>query len=80
MKRDMYPSGNTAGWSTEYGRPDIPKLLKGYEGSFGRRTAVFVCGPETMRRDVQSCVADMQRKVWQAKSDEVFLRVESYRL
>lgn len=67
------------GWSTEYGRPDIPFMLRGFESRFGKRTCVFVCGPPSMRVDVATCVARMQREVWgDATKDEIFLHTENY--
>jgi hypothetical protein len=69
------------GWSTEYGRPDIPYLLRGMSKNFGRRTCVFVCGPPTMRVSVSDTVADLQRSVWSDSSrDEIFLHAENYAL
>ncbi|MCJ1279211.1 hypothetical protein MMC21_007035 [Puttea exsequens] len=66
-------------WSTEYGRPDIPYMLKGFEREFGRRTCVFVCGPPSMRVDVQRVVAGMQRGVWSgSEREELFLHTENY--
>ncbi|QCT69604.1 hypothetical protein E1952_14805 [Staphylococcus aureus] len=43
------------GWSTEYGRPDIPFMLREMSKEWtGRRTCVFVCGPPSMRIDVSN--------------------------
>ena len=67
------------GWSTEYGRPDIPYLLKGLSKNFGRRTCVFVCGPPSMRINVSDTVAELQRSVWSDNTrDELFLHTENY--
>ncbi|UPX15984.1 uncharacterized protein EKO05_0006412 [Ascochyta rabiei] len=69
------------GWSTEYGRPDIPFLLKGLSKGFGRRTCVFICGPPGMRVSVSETVADLQRSVWSdGERDEIFLHAENYAL
>jgi NAD(P)H-flavin reductase len=69
------------GWSTEYGRPDIPYLLKGLSKNFGRRTCVFVCGPPTMRVSVSETIASLQRSVWSdSNRDEIFLHAENYAL
>ncbi|KAF1851650.1 metalloreductase-like protein transmembrane component [Cucurbitaria berberidis CBS 394.84] len=69
------------GWSTEYGRPDIPYLLKGLGRNFGRRTCVFVCGPPSMRVSVSETVAQMQRSIWSdSNRDEIFLHTENYAL
>ncbi|GAB7348101.1 hypothetical protein MBLNU459_g6125t2 [Dothideomycetes sp. NU459] len=68
------------GWSTEYGRPDIPYMLKDMsKGWTGRRVCVFVCGPPSMRVDVSNSVADLQRSVWSDSGrDEIFLHAENY--
>ncbi|KAF1929255.1 uncharacterized protein M421DRAFT_61047 [Didymella exigua CBS 183.55] len=69
------------GWSTEYGRPDIPFLLKGLSRNFGRRTCVFICGPPSMRVSVSETVANLQRSVWNDPNrDEIFLHAENYAL
>jgi predicted ferric reductase len=69
------------GWSTEYGRPDIPFMLRGFQREFGRRTCVFVCGPPSMRIDVQRCVARMQRQVLTNSGiNEIYLHTENYAL
>ena len=82
MRFAFLPSGATKkeGWRTEYGRPDIPYMLRGLERELGRRTCVFVCGPPGMRRDVQSCVASMQRSVLRGEGgrEEVYLHTENY--
>ena len=84
MRFAFLPSGATKkeGWRTEYGRPDISYMLRGFEREFGRRTCVFVCGPPSMRRDVQSCVAGMQRGVLRGEGarEEVYLHTENYAL
>ena len=68
------------GWRTEYGRPDIPFMLRCFEREFGKRTCVFVCGPPSMRRDVQRCVAGMQRAVMKGEKgrEEIYLHTENY--
>lgn len=70
------------GWSTEYGRPDIPYMIKDMSKEWtGRRVCVFVCGPPSMRLDVSSSVADLQRSVWSDSGrDEIFLHAENYAL
>ncbi|ETN40299.1 uncharacterized protein HMPREF1541_04575 [Cyphellophora europaea CBS 101466] len=69
------------GWRTEYGRPDIPYLLKGLAREFGRRSCVFVCGPPQMRVDVSRTVADLQKEVWSdSAKDEIYLHAENYAL
>lgn len=81
------------GWSVDYGRPDIPYMLKemakaspgspengqGWREGFGRRTCVFVCGPPGMRVDVANTVARMQADIWgDPDRDEIFLHTENY--
>ena len=69
------------GWRTEYGRPDIPYMLKGFSKDFGRRTCVYVCGPPSMRMDVANTVAKLQSTIWSDKGkDEIFLHAENYGL
>lgn len=81
MRFAFLPSGvaKKDGWRTEYGRPDIPYMLKQFSRDFGKRTCVFVCGPPSMRIDVANCVADLQKEVWSNSGrDEVFLHTENY--
>lgn len=81
MRFAFLPSMATkkVGWRTEYGRPDIPFMLRGFQREFGKRTCVFVCGPPGMRIDVQRCVARMQRQVLSDSGiDEIFLHTENY--
>ncbi|MCJ1469697.1 hypothetical protein MMC07_008333 [Pseudocyphellaria aurata] len=81
MRFAFFPSvsAKKEGWRTEYGRPDIPFMLRGFEREFGKRTCVFVCGPPSMRVDVATCVARMQREVWSDEGkDEIFLHTENY--
>ncbi|KAL6243297.1 hypothetical protein RBB50_009849 [Rhinocladiella similis] len=74
-------SNRRDGWRTEYGRPDIPYMLKGLSKEFGRRTCVYVCGPPEMRTDVANTVARLQRDVWSdSGKDEIFLHAENYAL
>ena len=70
--------GVKTGWNTEYGRPDIPYMLRELRPGFGRRACVFVCGPESMREDVQRCVAGMQSGVARGGVEEIFLHTENY--
>jgi len=55
-------------------------MLRGFEKECGKRTCVFVCGPPSMRVDVATCVARMQRKVLSGSNgrEEVFLHTENY--
>lgn len=67
------------GWRTEYGRPDIPFMLKNLSGEFSRRTCIYVCGPPEMRCDVARTVANLQKLVWtDPNRDEIFLHAENY--
>ena len=70
------------GWSTEWGRPEIPYMLKEMSEQWtGRRTCVYVCGPPGMRTDVSNAVARMQEMVWKQKDrEEIFLHAENYAL
>ena len=67
------------GWSTEYGRPDLPYTLRQASKEFGRRTCVLVCGPPSMRLDVSRTVADLQTEVLKGTGkEEIFLHAENY--
>jgi predicted ferric reductase len=69
------------GWGTEYGRPDLPFMLREMGDEFGRRTCVFVCGPPEMRVAVSRTVAEMQRLVLGNNGiEEIFLHTENYAL
>jgi NAD(P)H-flavin reductase len=69
------------GWTTEYGRPDLPFLLRDMAQDFGKRTCVFVCGPPGMRIAVANTVAELQRHVLGNKEvEEIFLHTENYAL
>ncbi|KAH0536902.1 hypothetical protein FGG08_006273 [Glutinoglossum americanum] len=73
--------GKKQGWLTEYGRPDLPYMLRDLSKEFGKRTCVYVCGPPGMREDVANTVARMQREVWRDPyKDEIFLHTENYAL
>jgi hypothetical protein len=76
------------GWSMEYGRPDLGYMLKEWatggsdgRGILGRRTAVFVCGPPSMRVGVANTVAKLQAEIWgDDELEEIFLHAENYAL
>ncbi|QUC18000.1 uncharacterized protein UV8b_02241 [Ustilaginoidea virens] len=76
------------GWSIEYGRPDLGYMLKEWatggsdgRGILGRRTAVFVCGPASMRVGVAKTVARLQAEIWgDDELEEIFLHTENYAL
>jgi hypothetical protein len=70
-----------SGWSTEWGRPDIPYMLRDMSKDWtGRRTCVFVCGPPSMRVDVCNTVAELQKMVLGGGKDEIYLHAENYAL
>jgi hypothetical protein len=69
------------GWSTEYGRPDLPYMLRQMSKTWGKRTCVFVCGPPSMRVSVSNTVADLQKLVLgTSDKEEIFLHTENYAL
>lgn len=76
------------GWSVEYGRPDLGFMLKEWatggsdgRGILGRRTAVFVCGPPSMRVGVANTVARLQAEIWgDPMLEEIYLHAENYAL
>ncbi len=79
MRFAFLPSNRRDGWRTEYGRPDIPYMLKRFSKDFGRKTCVYVCGPPSMRLDVANTVAKLQSDVWtNSAKDEIFLHAENY--
>ncbi|EFE39443.1 hypothetical protein TRV_05840 [Trichophyton verrucosum HKI 0517] len=79
MRFAFFPRQKRDGWKTEYGRPDIPFMLKQFSKEFGRRTCVFVCGPPSMRVDVANTVAKLQTTVMNdPNKDELFLHTENY--
>lgn len=69
-----------SGWSVEWGRPEIPYMLKELSSGWRGRACVFVCGPPGMRVDVSDSVADLQKLVLgrEAQMEEVFLHTENY--
>lgn len=74
---------NRSGWSVEWGRPQIPYMLKEMSSEWtGRKACVFVCGPPSMRVDVANTVAGLQTLVLDRGTDldEVFLHTENYSL
>jgi predicted ferric reductase len=79
MRFAFLPSNRRDGWRTEYGRPDIPYMLKKFSNEFGRKTCIYVCGPPSMRIDVATTVAKLQSGVWSSSAkDEIFLHAENY--
>lgn len=79
MRFAFWPTQRRNGWTTEYGRPDIPYMLKQFSREFGKRTCVFVCGPPSMRVDVANSIAKLQRSVMDDPGkDELYLHTENY--
>ncbi|KOS20709.1 Ferric/cupric reductase transmembrane component 7 [Escovopsis weberi] len=82
------PYHEEGGWSIEYGRPQLGYMLKQMatggadgRGILGRRTAVFVCGPASMRVGVANTVAKLQAEIWgDDELEEIFLHTENYAL
>ncbi|WPG97356.1 Hypothetical protein R9X50_00013100 [Acrodontium crateriforme] len=73
---------NKTGWSTEWGRPDIPYMLREMSTEWtGKRTCIFVCGPPSLRVDVSNTVAELQKTLLNGKGqEEIFLHAENYAL
>lgn len=82
------PHQTDGGWSVEYGRPDLGYMLREWatggsdgRGILGRRTAVFVCGPPSMRVGVATTVARLQAEIWgDPMLEEIYLHAENYAL
>lgn len=82
------PHETSGGWSVEYGRPDLGYMLREWatggsdgRGILGRRTAVFVCGPPSMRVGVANSVARLQAEIWgDPMLEEIYLHAENYAL
>lgn len=82
------PHQMDGGWSVEYGRPDLGYMLREWatggpdgRGILGRRTAVFVCGPPSMRVGVANTVARLQAEIWgDDKLEEIFLHTDNFAL
>lgn len=73
---------NKTGWSTEWGRPQIPYMLREMSKDWtGKRTCVFVCGPPSLRLDVTNTIAELQKTILTTKGrEEIFLHTENYAL
>ena len=81
--KDREPAKNRkSGWSVEWGRPQIPFMLRELSDEWtGRKACVFVCGPPSMRVDVSNTVAKLQTKVLSSGGlDEIYLHSENYSL
>lgn len=83
MRFAFLPAATKAadGWSTEYGRPDLPYQLRQLSKTWGKRTCVFVCGPPGMRVVVAKQVAELQKLVMHdSEKEEIFMHAENYAL
>jgi predicted ferric reductase len=89
MRFAFLPAAKAAndGWTTEYGRPDLPYMLKDLVNcaeieSENKRVCVFVCGPPSMRVTVSRTIAEMQRYVLDKSNglDEIYMHTENYAL
>ncbi|TID15943.1 Vacuolar amino acid transporter 1 [Venturia nashicola] len=81
MRFAFLPAATKAadGWSTEYGRPDLPYQLRQLSKTWGKRTCVFVCGPPGMRVVVAKQVAELQKLVLRDSGrEEIFMHAENY--
>ncbi|PFH56725.1 hypothetical protein XA68_16101 [Ophiocordyceps unilateralis] len=82
------PHQMDGGWTIEYGRPQLGHMLREWatggpdgRGILGRRTAVFVCGPPSMREGVANTVARLQAAIWgDDELEELFLHTENFAL
>lgn len=82
------PHQMDGGWTIEYGRPQLGHMLRQWatggsdgRGILGRRTAVFVCGPPSMREGVANTVARLQAAIWgDDELEELFLHTENFAL
>ncbi|RDA89192.1 hypothetical protein CP532_0503 [Ophiocordyceps camponoti-leonardi (nom. inval.)] len=82
------PHQMDGGWTIEYGRPQLGHMLRQWatggtdgRGILGRRTAVFVCGPPSMREGVANTVARLQATIWgDDELEELFLHTENFAL
>jgi hypothetical protein len=69
------------GWTTQYGRPDLPYQLRELSKTWTGRTCIFVCGPPGMRLTVAKQVAELQKLVFTDRTkEEIFLHTENYAL
>ena len=65
----------------EFGRPRLREGIRPWAESFGRRTCIYVCGPEAMRNDVSNAVASLQHDIWRRTNqdrEEVYLHTETF--
>ncbi|KAK4508418.1 hypothetical protein PRZ48_002156 [Zasmidium cellare] len=74
-----------SGWNVEWGRPDVPYMLRELSEEWNGRACVFVCGPPGMRVDVSRTVAELQGSLVMGSGrergvEEVYLHTENYAL
>ncbi|KAF8451751.1 ferric reductase NAD binding domain-containing protein [Kalaharituber pfeilii] len=65
----------------EFGRPRLREGIRPWAEGFGRRTCVYVCGPEEMKIDVSNAVASLQMDIWRKENmnrEEVYLHTETF--
>lgn len=65
----------------EFGRPRLREGIRPWAEGFGRRTCIYVCGPESMRNDVSNAVASLQHDIWRRTNqdrEEVYLHTETF--
>ncbi|CAZ81963.1 unnamed protein product [Tuber melanosporum] len=63
----------------EFGRPPLRDGLPPWSETFGRRTCIYVCGPQSMKVDVANAVADMQSDIWACEQrEEIYLHSETF--
>ncbi|RPB24208.1 hypothetical protein L211DRAFT_215110 [Terfezia boudieri ATCC MYA-4762] len=65
----------------EFGRPRLREGIRPWAEGFGRRTCIYVCGPETMKIDVSNAVAGLQHDIWRRENqdrEEVYLHTETF--
>ncbi|KAH0606914.1 uncharacterized protein H6S33_002902 [Morchella sextelata] len=63
----------------EFGRPPLKDGLGPWSSTFGKRTCIYVCGPEQMKVDVANAVAKMQPDIWACEErEEVYLHSETF--
>ncbi|KAF8424206.1 ferric reductase like transmembrane component-domain-containing protein [Tirmania nivea] len=65
----------------EFGRPRLREGIRPWAEGFGRRTCIYVCGPESMKIDVSNAVARLQHDIWRRENqdrEEVYLHTETF--
>lgn len=65
----------------EFGRPRLREGIRPWAEGFGRRTCIYVCGPESMKIDVSNAVASLQHDIWRRDNqdrEEVYLHTETF--